>query len=244
MKQILIFSGAGLSAESGIATFRDADGLWEGNDPNIVSNINAFFSNKEIVFDFYNKYRAKLADAQPNAAHIGIAELQKTYGSENVQIFTQNVDDLLERAGCEHVNHVHGFLPYMMCLNEKCGHAWDVGYTSVSHDASCPKCAMQNIKPAVVFFGEGAPGYENLYKTFKHSRDDLIIVIGTSGEVIPLSYITGNRYSTNRSKTVLNNLEYNPLGYVDKKLFDICLFKPATEAWSRIREIADEFMTS
>lgn len=243
MKQILIFTGAGLSAESGISTFRDSGGLWENHNPMQIANISTFDSNRELVFDFYNKRRAELEFAQPNAAHLGIAELQQDFGVNAVKVFTQNVDDLLERAGCVSVNHVHGFLTWMMCRDEACGHAWDVGYASVAHDAGCPKCGAKHTKPAVVFFGEIAPGYGYLHSTFRASREDLIIVIGTSGEVVSLNLVCGNRRSTHKSTTVLNNLEHDKYGIINYTLFDHLLFGKATEKWSRIREIADAFMS-
>lgn len=240
MKKILIFTGAGLSAESGINTFRDTNGLWDSYDPMEVANIQKMESNRELIFDFYNKMRNQLEHVEPNAAHFGISEMQLQYGFENVQIFTQNVDDLLEKAGCQDVTHVHGTLTDMLCRS--CGNKWDVEYQSVSSTTTCPCCASNKTKPAVVFFGENAPEYQKLYSTFGHSRNDLIIVIGTSGEVVPLKYIAGNRRSDRRSTTLLNNLEHDKFGSIDYSLFDTVLFEPATSAINRIREIANTFM--
>lgn len=244
MKQILIFSGAGLSAESGLDTFRDANGLWMENDPMVVANINKFEDNRELVRKFYNTLRKRLKDVEPNDTHKGIAKLQQEYGHNVVKIFTQNVDNLLEKAGCSQVNHVHGYLPWMMCREQECGHSWYVGYGEVKADDVCPQCSSHDIKPGVVFFGEHAPGYENLYSTFNKSHDDLIIVIGTSGEVVPLNMICVNRDSISGSKTILNNLEYDRNGYVDYSLFDLTLFGKTTEMWPQISAIADEFLVN
>jgi len=244
MNNILIFTGAGLSAESGISTFRDNhDGLWTKYDPMQVANIATFRKNRELVFDFYNERRLLLKDTKPNAAHLGIAELQRKYGRDRVKVFTQNIDDLLEQAGCEDVVHVHGKFKDMQCLN--CGTIWDIGYTSWSKDQPCPHCDFgvrddaTSVKPGVVFFGEQAPMYPLLHKTFKNSRKDIIVVIGTSGDVINLRNIVGNRYSINRSFTVLNNKEYDKTSFINYHDFDEMVFEPASTAIVKIAQIIE-----
>lgn len=243
MDQVLIFSGAGLSAESGISTFRDnEDGLWTKYNPDVVANIRAFEKNRELVFQFYNERRMDLPNLKPNKAHEGIAAMQKKYGTDKVKIYTQNIDDFLERAGCEDVVHVHGKFTDMNCL--ACGHRWDVGYSEYVIDTPCPECGKTHlVKPGVVFFGESAPEYAGMFSTFGKSRGDLIIVIGTSGEVVPMKSIAGNRYSPNKSYTILNNKDHDRFGMIDYKLFELCLFKPASEAIDRISELVDKFFT-
>ena len=110
MKKVLILSGAGLSAESGLRTFRDSDGLWEEYDIEEVCSARGFKKDRQKVLDFYDKRRAQLAGCEPNEAHKMIARLKERYG-EQISVLTQNVDDLLERAGCQKVVHLHGFLP-------------------------------------------------------------------------------------------------------------------------------------
>lgn len=235
MNQILIFTGAGLSAESGISTFRDnQDGLWTKYNPDRVANLRTFHANREEVFKFYNERRVQLPSLKPNIAHEGIAALQKTYGKDVVKIFTQNIDDFLERAGCEDVVHVHGKFTDMSCL--ACGHVWDVGYTEYPEDGHCPHCDSADIKPGVIFFYENAPLYPGMYSTFKHARNDVVVVIGTSGEVITLDDIAGNRRSPNKPFTILNNKDHDKYGMIDYRLFDMILFKPATEAIEHIIE--------
>jgi NAD-dependent deacetylase len=107
MKNIVVLTGAGMSSESGIATFRDADGLWEGHDVMEVATPEGFYNNPELVLDFYNQRRAQLKEVQPNKGHVQLKYLEEKY---NVQIITQNVDDLHERAGSANVMHLHGEL--------------------------------------------------------------------------------------------------------------------------------------
>lgn len=237
MKQILIFTGAGLSAESGISTFRDnVDGLWTKYNPDVVANLWTWPNHKQTVFDFYNERRVELPNLKPNAAHEGIAKLQKEYGKDVVKVFTQNIDDFLERAGCEDVVHVHGKFTDMLCLD--CDHTWDVGYTEVQLGTACPSCgSVAGVKPGVIFFHEAAPEYPNMYKTFRESRNDVIVVIGTSGEVISMDKIAGNRRSPNKPFSILNNKDRDKYGMIDYRLFDAVLFKPASEAIDTILEI-------
>ena len=107
MKHIVVLTGAGMSAESGLKTFRDANGLWEGHDVMEVASPQGFRNNPELVLDFYNQRRRQLKEVKPNAAHIALANLEEAY---NVSIVTQNVDDLHERAGSKNVCHLHGQL--------------------------------------------------------------------------------------------------------------------------------------
>lgn len=195
---ILVFTGAGLSAPSGIKTFRDYNGLWDEYDPMVVANMLRFKENKELVFRFYNQRRAMLAHVKPNEGHYMIAELQKEYGSERVKICTQNVDDLLERAGCTDVLHVHGKLTEMMCLAHR--HTWDIGYGTSDIGDKCPECGNTGIKPGVVFFHEHAPFYREMDQMFHEKRrhfNDVVLCVGTGFEVIPESRILGFKTSFN-----------------------------------------------
>jgi NAD-dependent deacetylase len=183
MKGVMILSGAGLSAESGIKTFRDNDGLWENYDVQKVCSVKGWLDDRDFVTQFYNKRRLDLADKKPNKAHFILAELEKELeGKCKFWNLTQNVDDLLEKAGCKSVIHLHGTLRDLRC--EDCNYIWDIGYTEQKPDEICPKCKSQNVRHNVVMFGESAPAYRYIYQAINSS--DLFIAIGTSGQVIDI----------------------------------------------------------
>ena len=198
MARIIIFSGAGISAESGVQTFRDKDGLWEGHDIDEVCNYQTWQRNYDAVHRFYDERRVALATVTPNDAHQLIADWERRYEVINV---TQNIDDLFERAGCRDVIHLHGFLTEMRCY--ECDRRWDIGYRR--HDTTlCPDAAQHHtlLKPSVVFFGEQAPLYQRLYTIFEDlADDDLIFVIGTSDAVVPfghyLRHLPGRKFRVN-----------------------------------------------
>ncbi len=201
MGKLIILSGAGLSAESGIPTFRDKDGLWENHRVEDVCDIHTWKENFELVHRFYNERRTKLGTVQPNAAHRQIAEWEAAY---QTTILTQNIDDLLERGGCKEVNHLHGFLTEMQC--KACGHRWSIGYTEWTATDHCPRenCrSLKGVKPNVVFFGESAPMYTTLYWSLEELQPgDVLLVIGTTGVVLPIDGIAKRAKCTR----TLNNL--------------------------------------
>lgn len=155
MKNIMILSGAGLSAPSGLKTFRDNDGLWEEYDVMEVCSATGFRKNPKKVLDFYDARRAQLQNVKPNHAHEKIAQLKEKWG-KNLFVITQNVDDLLERAGCKDVVHLHGFLPELRCL--KCEEIFNIGYEKIT-DKQCPKCKSKDLRHNIVMFEEQAPAY-------------------------------------------------------------------------------------
>jgi NAD-dependent deacetylase len=181
--KLIVFSGAGLSAESGISTFRDANGLWENHRIEHVCHYPTWRANKKLVFDFYNQRRMQLNSVEPNAAHHAIAAIEKELGEDKFIHITQNIDDLIERAGGSAI-HVHGNLRELKC--EHCNALWDIGYTEAPHDLTCPNCnRVGDVKPYVVFFGERAPYYPKMWEIFSNvTDDDVVLVIGTSGNVI------------------------------------------------------------
>ncbi|KOS04866.1 NAD-dependent deacetylase [Flavobacterium akiainvivens] len=177
MKKLVILSGAGISAESGVSTFRDAGGLWEGHDVMEVASPEGFRANPALVLDFYNKRRRQLFEVLPNKAHIIAAELEKDF---EVTIITQNVDDLHERAGSTHVLHLHGELLKARCT---------VQYDSVidwKEDISLgqlhPTTGKQ-LRPHIVWFGEAVPAIEEAVGIVEQA--DYVVVIGTSLQVYP-----------------------------------------------------------
>lgn len=242
MKKVVIFSGAGISAESGISTFRDSNGLWENYSIEEICNINTWKKNRKKVFEFYNQRRLQLETVKPNLIHETLAELEKEKNIEVINL-TQNVDDLLERAGCKNVIHLHGELTKMMCTSCKIQDPntgfkehpnWEIGYKEANEETiRCPHCnSNQGVKPFVVFFGEIAPNYLVLKSVFRNIKQgDIVIVLGTMGTVINInSYIN---FLESDVWKVLNNLEKNE--FINDKLFDLVLYKPGTEAIKEIK---------
>ena len=247
MTRILFFTGAGLSAESGISTFRDNDdGLWTRYDPNVVCNYNTFKQHHNVIHDFYDERRMSLSDIQPNPAHALIARIQQKY-PDHTKIYTMNIDDLLEKAGCSNVVHVHGRYSDMQCTS--CGNVWDIG--DAQWDRShCKECGALpiNIKPGVVFFGESAPEYYDMYRTFYEAQNSIIIVIGTSGDVIDLRRIVGGPHNSTNFKMLVNKVrhpsDWETSGGINYDYFDRVWIEPATKAVSKIESHIDMLMTS
>lgn len=176
MKKIAVLTGAGISAESGIKTFRDADGLWEGHDILEVASPAGYFNNPELVLDFYNKRRKQLIEVQPNLAHNILVELENDF---DITIITQNVDDLHERAGSTKVIHLHGEL--LKARNEK-----DINsIIEWNKDIFLGDLDSNNIqlRPHIVWFGEEVPEMEKAMQIIEEA--DYLLVIGTSLQVYP-----------------------------------------------------------
>lgn len=176
-KKIVVLSGAGISAESGIATFRDANGLWEGHDVMEVATPQGWQKNPELVLEFYNQRRKQAKDAQPNKGHLLIAELEKHY---DVTVVTQNVDNLHEKAGSTRVIHLHGELfKCRSCGDENLVYEMD-GWELKLGD----KCEKgHQLRPHIVWFGEMVPMME--VAIAEAMEADIFIVIGTSLQVYP-----------------------------------------------------------
>jgi NAD-dependent deacetylase len=180
IRRIIVLTGAGISAESGLATFRDSNGLWEEHDPADIATPEAFARDPELVYRFYNARRNQLADVQPNAAHRAIARLQRNLSGE-VFLVTQNVDDLHERGGSEQVCHMHGQLQSMLCKG--CNQTMPV---AADYDAQsiCPSCGVAaRLRPDIVWFGEIPYYMEDIMQRLRAC--DLFVAIGTSGVVYP-----------------------------------------------------------
>ncbi|MGJ5641599.1 SIR2 family NAD-dependent protein deacylase [Formosa sp. S-31] len=176
MKHIVVLSGAGISAESGLKTFRDADGLWEGQDVLEVATPEAFAKNPELVLEFYNQRRRQLLEVEPNHAHEHLAELEKYF---KVSIITQNVDDLHERGGSSRVIHLHGeLLKARSSYNEQdiFEHCEDIKLGDLCK-------AGHQIRPHIVWFGEAVPMMDQAINICQTA--DILIIIGTSMQVYP-----------------------------------------------------------
>lgn len=189
MKKIVFLTGAGISAESGIKTFRDHDGLWEGYRVEEVASIEGWRKNRQPVLDFYNTRRKQLDEVSPNAAHLLIAELEKNY---DVHIITQNVDDLHERAGSSQVVHLHGELRKMcssMDKNKTLPYEKDIQLGDKHPDGS-------QLRPFIVWFGEDVPMMDEAIRTLKGA--DYVVVVGTSLNVYPAAGLV--RYAPSGSQ--------------------------------------------
>ena len=195
--RLVVFSGAGISAESGISTFRDANGLWEQHNIDDVCNIQTFDENYDLVHKFYNQRRVQLGTVKPNIAHETVAMWQKKYGADRVSIITANVDDLFERAGAEKVTHIHGKLTEMIVrYGEDAEHVEDIGYNAF--DIEQWKLHNVRAKPNVVFFNEcfrydaernKVPIYDHMMDVLRTlTHEDTVMVIGTSETVVPIWY--------------------------------------------------------
>ena len=185
MKKIVVLTGAGVSAESGVSTFRDSDGLWEKHRVEDVASIEGWYRDPSLVLDFYNQRRAQLATVRPNAAHIAIAELENEY---KVTVVTQNVDNLHERAGSTKIVHLHGELTKVRpenCCNDRDGYSeetvFDIGYDSIALGECAPNGAP--LRPHIVWFGEAVPKIEQAIDAVESA--DILLIIGTSLQVYP-----------------------------------------------------------
>jgi NAD-dependent deacetylase len=177
MKHLVVLTGAGISAESGIKTFRDQDGLWENYDVMEVASYDGWLKNKELVLQFYNDRRRQLITAVPNAGHKGLAALEKKF---KVSIVTQNVDNLHERAGSSNVLHLHGELTKARSIKDP-NYIIDIGYKDLNLGDKCPKGGQ--LRPHIVWFGEAVPAMEEAVEIA--ARADIFVVIGTSLNVYP-----------------------------------------------------------
>jgi len=227
MARVVVLSGAGLSAQSGISTFRDSNGLWENYDLKIVCDASSMYKNKDITIEFYDKRREDIKDKLPNHAHNVLAKLKKQYPND-IALITQNVDDLFEKVGLNdtEVIHLHGYLPQIRCLNEQCSNIKDIGYNKQNtyNNGTCELCG-NTMRPNIVFFGEMAPRYEELNT---HIQDcQMLVVIGTSGNVIGV-----NTLANFVDISILNNLE--PSEAIYDELFTKVLYDKTTNVIDEI----------
>ena len=182
MKKLVILTGAGISAESGIRTFRDAGGLWEGYDVMEVASPEGWHQNKELVLDFYNQRRKQANSVEPNAAHQALVALEECF---NVQIITQNIDDLHERAGSSNVMHLHGEIRKARSTKDEEIIIELVG-DEINIGDLCP--IGSQLRPHIVWFGEPVPMIEKA--ALEVMQADVLLIIGTSMEVYPAAGLT------------------------------------------------------
>ena len=229
-KKVVIFSGAGLSASSGISTFRDESGLWEKHDINEICSAGCLDWNYDTTINFYNQRRLDIKDKQPNNAHTMIARMKKKYPNI-VEVITQNVDDLLERANCQEVLHLHGFLKEIRCMS--CDTIETIEYALQDDSNSTCKCGGK-MRPNIVFFGEPAPLYETMHQLLDKDCG-LLIVIGTSGYVIDVNHL-----SSYADVSILNNLEQSDAIY--DECFSKVYYEDANTAYAKIEADIETFI--
>ena len=177
MKKLVILTGAGMSSESGIRTFRDSGGLWEEYDVTEVATPEAWVKNRDLVLRFYNERRRQLAGCKPNEGHIGLAQLEKYF---DVQIITQNIDDLHERAGSSKILHLHGELTKARSTADNTL-IYDIGYKDINPGDNCVKGSQ--LRPHIVWFGEEVPMMNEAVTLAAEA--DIFVVIGSSLNVYP-----------------------------------------------------------
>ena len=219
-RSIVVLTGAGISAESGIETFRAAEGLWANHHVDDVATLEGFARNPQLVYAFYNQRRRQLLtpEISPNAAHSALAKFEHEFGGEFLLV-TQNVDNLHERAGSENLIHMHGELLKMSCLNSKL--IFDVS-EDFDYDTQCRCCrSAGNLRPHVVWFGEMPLQMNRINRALENC--DMFVAIGTSGNVYPASgfYQTAK---IRKASTVELNLERTGSS------FDRHICGPATES--------------
>lgn len=201
-KNIVVLTGAGTSAESGVATFRENGGLWEQHRIEDVATPEAFLRDPDMVQNFYNMRRAQLHSVEPNAAHRALADLEAQHKGTFLLV-TQNVDDLHERAGNRNIIHMHGELKKIRC--EVCGsvHDWQ---QDCDQATPCPACGnAPGLRPHIVWFGEMPFHMERIYSALQAC--DLFLSVGTSGNVYPAAGFVAEVAAIGRARTVEVNLE-------------------------------------
>lgn len=222
-KHIIVLTGAGISAESGLKTFRDGDGLWNGYNVYEVATPEGFFKNPQLVLDFYNDRRRDVAAALPNAAHVGLAELENDF---DVTIITQNIDDLHERAGSKKVFHLHGEIFKMRTVAD------EETFFEIRGDIHVGDTGIdgKQLRPFIVWFGEAVPMMEIVTPLLRNC--DYFVVIGTSLQVYPAASLL--YYAP----------PYLPKYIIDKKIPETerqenlhIIEMPATEGVKKLREL-------
>lgn len=228
MKKIVVLTGAGISAESGISTFRDANGLWENHDIMEVASIDGWHKNPSLVLEFYNQRRRQLKEVSPNAAHHFLKYLEVDF---EVVVVTQNVDDLHEKAGNKNIIHLHGeLLKARSENNEELIYDWheDINLGDLADDGS-------QLRPHIVWFGEMVPLLENAAKEVESA--DILLIIGTSLQVYPAASLI-HYLKDDRPIYLIDPNEMN-LGFNLPNLIHIQ--KKATEGVKELDEILNQF---
>lgn len=216
-QNIVVLTGAGISAESGLATFRSSNGLWNNHKVEDVASVEGFARNPALVHDFYNNLKTEVQTAKPNPAHLSLTKLQQAFPGQ-VSIITQNVDTLHEKAGNQNVYHIHGQINQAVCLN--CGQVLE-SWGDVDTETICPHCQIMGMmKPNIVFFGESLLCMDKVEELLRKCH--LYISVGTSGVVYPAAgFVQTVKYYG--AQTIEFTMEPTANNY----LFDRHIFGPA-----------------
>ena len=223
IKKIVALTGAGISAESGITTFRDAGGLWENYDVMEVASLDGWHKNPQLMLRFYNERRKQLAEVEPNEAHYILAELEKDF---DVTIVTQNVDNLHERGGSTKIIHLHGELTKARSSNDP-GQVVDIGYEPIAWGEKAPDGSQ--LRPHVVWFQEAVPLIARAAELI--SEADIVLIIGTSLNVYPAAGLVG--YAHRKASIYL--IDPNDVEYPGRKI--TVIRDKATAGMKKIREL-------
>jgi NAD-dependent deacetylase len=230
MKKLVILTGAGMSSESGIKTFRDSGGLWEEYDVTEVATPQAWVRNRDLVLRFYNERRKQLASCKPNDGHLALAKLERYF---DVQIITQNIDDLHERAGSTNVLHLHGELTKARSTVDP-SLIYDIGYKDINRGDNCEKGSQ--LRPHIVWFGEEVPMMDEAANLTGNA--DIFVVIGSSLNVYPaaglISYAPAKAslwlidpkevvVPVNRKVEVIREVASNGVGVLTERLLQLII---------------------
>ncbi|TDQ18648.1 NAD-dependent deacetylase [Algoriphagus boseongensis] len=224
IKKLIVLSGAGVSAESGISTFRDSNGLWENHDVMEVASPEGWRRNRALVLDFYNQRRKQARECQPNAAHLALAALEKYF---EVQIITQNVDDLHERAGSTNVLHLHGELSKAQSTADP-KLIYPLDHWEIKEGDKCEKGSQ--LRPFIVWFGEAVPMMIPAMKLAK--KADYFLILGTSLQVYPAAGLIDYVPQTSKKFLIDPGFSENHFG---GKIH--CIPKKATEGMGIFTEL-------
>jgi len=218
--RITILTGAGLSAESGLHTFRDRGGIWEKYDLSEVATPEAFARNPAFVLDFYNQRRRANEDVKPNPAHQALAQLEREHGGE-VWVVTQNIDPLHEMAGTRNLIHMHGEITRALCA--ECGHREQWGMADITPETTCAACGtIGRMRPDVVWFGEMPYQMDSIFGLL--AQTDLFVSIGTSGTVYPAAGFVMEAKTAGAVAVEINMERSDGAGF-----FDAHVLGPASE---------------
>ena len=232
MKKVVVLTGAGISAESGLKTFRDSNGLWENHKIEDVATPQAWKANPEIVLEFYNQRRLQASKAQPNEAHLSLVVLEKYF---NVTIVTQNVDDLHERAGSSNVIHLHGELKKARS-SKNASLVYQINKKRIEIGDLCEE--GNQLRPHIVWFGEEVPMIQKAIPYFQFA--EIVIVVGTSLSVYPASglvdYVSSNAdcyYIDPNAKENMNNINFKKIASTNKKFVEATIERDRRDLNSR-----------
>lgn len=239
MKRVIFFSGAGISAPSGIPTYKKEKGisLWNGEKIENICSIRTFPRNYDRVHDFYDNFRKLIGTKESNIAHKTISELQHKYGKDRIINITQNIDDFFERENVDTM-HVHGSIKEIKCLN--CGCVENIDYSAVDRE-NCKNCNVRyKLKPNIVFYGEESKiSYEAKHTMLSIENGDIVVIIGTDGAVYPIDSVLRKMIGLFKLKPllILNNLEKSK--YISEYYFNHIFYESCETGILKIKEIIE-----